>query len=137
MIRYSAEVIVIGAGIAGVTAAIELLDRGRRVLLLDRDTEENMGGLAKESFGGIWFAGTPLQKRYGIRDGAHSVLEGAPLKPGIAGLAQLSGAPVVPCVLIGRIKLAVLVGVHHGEHHAGMRLRLGTGDNAIAVGKEE
>jgi 1-acyl-sn-glycerol-3-phosphate acyltransferase len=37
----------------------------------------------------------------GIRDGMHSVLEGVPLKPGIAGLAQLSGAPVVPCVLIG------------------------------------
>ena len=57
MIRYSADVIVIGAGIAGVTAAIELLNRGRRVLLLDRDSAENMGGLAKESFGGIWFAG--------------------------------------------------------------------------------
>ena len=74
MIRYSTDVIVIGAGIAGVTAAIELLSRGRRVLLLDRDAEENMGGLAKESFGGIWFAGTPLQKRYGIRDGAQQGL---------------------------------------------------------------
>jgi 1-acyl-sn-glycerol-3-phosphate acyltransferase len=41
----------------------------------------------------------------GIRDGEHSVLEGAPLKPGIAGLAQLSGAPVVPCVLIGSDQL--------------------------------
>jgi 1-acyl-sn-glycerol-3-phosphate acyltransferase len=37
----------------------------------------------------------------GIRDGGHSVLEGAPMKPGLAGMAQLSGAPVVPCVLIG------------------------------------
>jgi len=37
----------------------------------------------------------------GIRDGKNSVVEGAPLKPGLAGLAQLSGAPVVPCVLIG------------------------------------
>ena len=70
MPRYESDVIVIGAGIAGVAAAIELLDRGRRVLLLDRDVEENMGALAKESFGGIWFAGTPLQRRYGIRDGA-------------------------------------------------------------------
>ena len=74
MLRYQADVIVIGAGIAGVTAAIELLGRGRRVLLLDRDVEENMGALAKESFGGIWFAGTPLQKRYGIRDGAEQGL---------------------------------------------------------------
>jgi predicted oxidoreductase len=70
MMVYRADVIVIGAGIAGVAAAIELLERGRRVLLLDRDAEQNLGGLAKESFGGIWFAGTRLQRRYGIRDGA-------------------------------------------------------------------
>jgi predicted oxidoreductase len=74
MLRYETDVVVIGAGIAGVTAAIELLDRGRRVLLLDRDAEANMGGLAKESFGGIWFAGTPLQRRYGIRDGVEQGL---------------------------------------------------------------
>jgi hypothetical protein len=74
MTRHTADVIVIGAGIAGVAAAIELLERGRRVLLLDRDVEANMGALAKESFGGIWFAGTPLQKRYGIRDGAEQGL---------------------------------------------------------------
>src|SRR5512145_2296224 len=74
MLRYQSDVIVIGAGIAGVTAAIELIERGRRVLLLDRDVEDNMGGLAKESFGGIWFAGTPLQKRYGIKDGAEQGL---------------------------------------------------------------
>jgi hypothetical protein len=74
MIRYEADVIVIGAGITGVTASIELLNRGRRVLLLDRDVEANLGGLAKESFGGIWFAGTPLQRRYGIRDGAQQGL---------------------------------------------------------------
>lgn len=41
----------------------------------------------------------------GIRDGAHSVLEGAPLKPGIAALAHLSGAPVVPCVIVGSDQL--------------------------------
>jgi predicted oxidoreductase len=70
MEEFRTEVIVVGAGIAGVCAAIELLERGRRVLLLDRDVAENMGALAKESFGGLWFAGTALQRRYGIRDGA-------------------------------------------------------------------
>ena len=43
-------------------------------MLLDRDAEGNMGGLAKESFGGLWFAGTALQRRYGIRDGAEQGL---------------------------------------------------------------
>jgi len=67
--RYQTDVVVAGAGIAGIAAAYELLGRGRRVLLLDRDGEENLGGLARESFGGIWFAGTPLQRKYGIHDG--------------------------------------------------------------------
>ena len=66
--RDQTDVVVVGAGIAGIVAAYELLNRGRRVLLLDRDVEENLGGLAKESFGGIWFAGTPLQRKYGIHD---------------------------------------------------------------------
>ncbi len=70
MERIQTDVIVIGGGIAGIAAAHELLGRGRRVLLVDRDIEANFGGLAKESFGGIWFAGTPLQRRYGIRDSA-------------------------------------------------------------------
>jgi len=67
-VRYQTDVVVVGAGIAGIVAAYELLGRGRRVLLLDRDVEENLGGLAKESFGGIWFAGTPLQRKHGIHD---------------------------------------------------------------------
>ena len=62
------EVIVIGGGIAGICAALELLDAGRRVLLLERDTADNFGGLAKESFGGILLVGTPEQRRAGIRD---------------------------------------------------------------------
>ncbi|MGH8129236.1 MAG: FAD-binding protein [Steroidobacteraceae bacterium] len=67
--RHSADVAIAGAGIAGIVTAIEALTRRRRVLLLDRDLEENLGGQAKESFGGLWFAGTPLQLRHGIRDG--------------------------------------------------------------------
>ncbi len=66
--RLVTDVAIAGAGLAGITAAIEALNRGRRVLLLDRDTEENLGGLARESFGGLWFAGSPIQRRYRIRD---------------------------------------------------------------------
>ncbi|MBK9349608.1 MAG: FAD-binding dehydrogenase [Sulfuritalea sp.] len=62
------EVIVIGGGIAGICAALELLEANRHVLLLDRDKAESFGGLAKESFGGIFLVGTPEQRRAGIRD---------------------------------------------------------------------
>jgi 1-acyl-sn-glycerol-3-phosphate acyltransferase len=41
----------------------------------------------------------------GIRDGVHSILEAAPLPPGTGALASLSGAPVMPCVLVGSDQL--------------------------------
>jgi 1-acyl-sn-glycerol-3-phosphate acyltransferase len=41
----------------------------------------------------------------GIRDGAASVLGGAPLRPGSAALAQMAGVPIVPCVLLGSDRL--------------------------------
>jgi len=68
MLHYRSDVIVVGGGLAGIVAAQELLSAGKRVLLLERDAEENFGGLAKESFGGIFLVGTPEQRRYGIRD---------------------------------------------------------------------
>jgi predicted oxidoreductase len=67
---HSADVAIAGGGVAGVAAALEALDRGRSVTLFDRDAGENFGGQAKEAFGGLWFAGTPLQRRRGIVDGA-------------------------------------------------------------------
>jgi len=65
---YHADVIIAGGGLAGLTAAHELLDRGRRVLVLDRDSEERLGGLAKRSFGGVMFVDTPHQRKLGLDD---------------------------------------------------------------------
>ena len=69
------ENIIVGGGLAGISAAIELLDNNKKVLIIDRDTEENFGGLAKKSFGGILFSGTPQQKRAGIKDSATLLYE--------------------------------------------------------------
>jgi predicted oxidoreductase len=68
MKKYQADVVIIGAGIAGITAAIELMHEGKSVALLDRDSKEKLGGLAKLSFGGMFFVDTPLQRRAGMRD---------------------------------------------------------------------
>jgi uncharacterized protein len=68
MAEYTAEVVVIGGGIAGIAAALELLDHGRDVLILDRDEESAFGGLAKESFGGLFFVNSREQQRNGIKD---------------------------------------------------------------------
>jgi predicted oxidoreductase len=66
--RRRTEIVIAGGGLAGIAAAYELLDLGRRVLLIDKDTREKFGGLAKESFGGVHMIGTPHQRRLGIKD---------------------------------------------------------------------
>ncbi len=63
-----AEVVIAGGGLAGLVTAYELLDHGRRVLLIDKDKRENLGGLARESFGGVHLIGTPHQRRLGFED---------------------------------------------------------------------
>ncbi|MGA2133282.1 MAG: FAD-dependent oxidoreductase [Bryobacteraceae bacterium] len=65
---YDTEVVIAGGGLAGIVTAYELLGRGRRVLLIDKDRSENFGGLARESFGGVHMIGTPHQRRLRIHD---------------------------------------------------------------------
>ncbi|MBX9990628.1 FAD-binding dehydrogenase [Phreatobacter oligotrophus] len=63
-----ADVIVVGAGLAGLVATAELADAGKRVILLDQEGEQNIGGQAFWSFGGMFFVDSPEQRRMGIRD---------------------------------------------------------------------
>ncbi len=63
-----ADVIVVGAGLAGLVAAAELATAGRRVILLDQEPEASLGGQAFWSFGGLFFVASPEQRRMGIRD---------------------------------------------------------------------
>lgn len=65
---YKADVIVIGGGLAGIVTALELLNKNKKVILLERSPREKFGGLARESFGGVFMVNTPHQKRTGIRD---------------------------------------------------------------------
>lgn len=64
----SADVLVIGWGLAGLVAAAEALDAGRRVILVDQEPRTNLGGQAWWSFGGLFFIDSPEQRRLGIRD---------------------------------------------------------------------
>ncbi|MEV6282999.1 FAD-binding dehydrogenase [Kribbella sp. NPDC051770] len=63
-----ADVIVVGAGLAGLAATAELADAGRKVLLLDQEPEASLGGQAYWSFGGLMFVDSPEQRRMGIKD---------------------------------------------------------------------
>jgi uncharacterized protein len=63
-----ADVIVVGAGLAGLVATAELATAGRRVIVLDQEPEASLGGQAFWSFGGIFLVDSPEQRRLRIRD---------------------------------------------------------------------
>jgi len=62
------DAIVVGAGLAGLVAAAEIADAGKKVLLLDQEPEASMGGQAWWSFGGLFLIDSPEQRRLGVRD---------------------------------------------------------------------
>jgi hypothetical protein len=64
----STDVIVVGAGLAGLVAATELADAGRRVVIVEQEPEQSLGGQAFWSFGGLFFVDSPEQRRMGVRD---------------------------------------------------------------------
>ena len=63
-----ADVIIVGAGLAGLTAAHELTSRGRKVALVEQENAANLGGQAYWSFGGLFLVDTPEQRRLGVKD---------------------------------------------------------------------
>jgi predicted oxidoreductase len=63
-----ADVIVVGAGLAGLVATAELVDAGRSVVLVDQEGEQGLGGQAFWSFGGLFLVDSPEQRRMGIKD---------------------------------------------------------------------
>ncbi len=63
-----ADVVVVGAGLAGLVAAAEAADAGRRVLLLDQENAANLGGQAFWSLGGLFLVDSPEQRRMGVHD---------------------------------------------------------------------
>ena len=65
-----ADAIVVGAGLAGLVAAAELIEAGRSVILVEQEGEESLGGQAWWSFGGLFMVNTPEQRRLRIKDSA-------------------------------------------------------------------
>ena len=63
-----ADAIVVGGGLAGLVAAGELAIAGRRVILVDQEPEQSLGGQAFWSLGGLFLVDSPLQRRMGVKD---------------------------------------------------------------------
>ena len=70
-----ADVIIVGGGLAGLVAAAELADAGRKIIIVDQEPEQSLGGQAFWSFGGIFLVDSPEQRRMRIRDSYDLALE--------------------------------------------------------------
>jgi uncharacterized protein len=70
-----ADAIVVGGGLAGLVAATELADAGKRVIILEQEGRDYLGGQAFWSLGGLFFVNSPEQRRLGIRDSRELALQ--------------------------------------------------------------
>ena len=62
------DAIIVGGGLAGLVAAAELGDAGKRVIIVEQEGANSLGGQAFWSLGGLFMIDTPEQRRLGIRD---------------------------------------------------------------------
>src|SRR5581483_3866978 len=73
--REHPDAIVVGHGLAGLVATHELVKAGRKVLVLDQENRNNLGGQAFWSLGGLFFVDSPEQRRMGIKDSYELALQ--------------------------------------------------------------
>ncbi|MGB3699445.1 MAG: FAD-binding dehydrogenase, partial [Gordonia sp. (in: high G+C Gram-positive bacteria)] len=71
----AADAIVVGAGLAGLVAAYELTQAGRKVIVVDQENRQNLGGQAFWSLGGLFLVDSPEQRRLGIKDSPDLALQ--------------------------------------------------------------
>ena len=74
-LSYDADVIIVGSGLAGLVAAAELADAGKRVIVVDQEPEQSLGGQAFWSLGGLFLVDTPEQRRLGVKDSYELALD--------------------------------------------------------------
>jgi len=70
-----ADVIVVGGGLAGLVAACEITDAGKRVIVVEQEGSQSLGGQAFWSLGGLFLVDTPEQRRLGIKDSFELALQ--------------------------------------------------------------
>ena len=70
-----ADVIIVGAGLAGLVAAAELAEARKRVIIVDQEPEHSLGGQAFWSLGGLFLVNSPEQRKMRIHDSYDLALE--------------------------------------------------------------
>ena len=84
-----ADVIVVGAGLSGLVAATEIADAGKRVIVVDQEGEQSIGGQAFWSFGGLFLVNSPEQRRLGHASEAARAVRDCAAAHGVEHLVAL------------------------------------------------
>ncbi|MDK8790161.1 FAD-binding dehydrogenase [Corynebacterium sp. MSK039] len=66
--QWNPDVIVVGAGLAGLVTAYEAATSGLNVLILDQENRNNLGGQAFWSLGGLFYVDSLEQRLMGVKD---------------------------------------------------------------------
>lgn len=74
-LQADTDVVVVGAGLAGLVAAAEVADAGRRAIVVDQEPEASLGGQAFWSLGGLFLVNSPEQRRLGVKDSHELALQ--------------------------------------------------------------
>jgi uncharacterized protein len=74
-VAYDADVIIVGAGLAGLVAACELAEAKKRVVIVEQEPEQSLGGQCFWSLGGLFLVNSPEQRRLRIHDSYDLALE--------------------------------------------------------------
>jgi uncharacterized protein len=74
-VAYDADVIIVGAGLAGLVAACELAEAKKRVIIVEQEPERSLGGQCFWSLGGLFLVDSPEQRRMRINDSYDLALE--------------------------------------------------------------
>ena len=69
------DVIIVGGGLAGLVAAAEVADAGKRAIIVEQEGEQSLGGQAFWSLGGLFLVNTPEQRRLRIRNSYELALQ--------------------------------------------------------------
>lgn len=91
-----ADVIIVGAGLAGLVAAAELAEAGKKTIIVDQEPEQSLGGQAFWSLGGIFLVDSPEQRRMRIRDSHDLALEETGWAPPPSTARKISGRAAGP-----------------------------------------
>lgn len=68
-------VVIVGGGLAGMVAALHIMEAGHAVTVIDRLPREQAGGLARTAFGGMALVGTREQKMMRVPDSRQQMLK--------------------------------------------------------------